>query len=83
MERFNSMSPQIVIASGREVDVVFQHGVDLNGEFKSEPIQSSDGNLGNGYNNPPPARTAQSKAFQETMQEMKKAMEKEQAGSNF
>ena len=29
MERFNSMSPQIV-ASGREVDVVFQHGVDLN-----------------------------------------------------
>ena len=83
MERFNSMSPQIVIASGREVDVVFQHGVDLNGEFESEPIQSSDGNLRDGYNNPPPARTAQSKAFQETMQEMKKAMEKEEAGSNF
>lgn len=31
MERFNSMSPQIVIASGREVDVVFRNGVDLRG----------------------------------------------------
>jgi conjugal transfer pilus assembly protein TraB len=29
MERFNSMSPQIVIEAGREVDVVFKEGVDL------------------------------------------------------
>lgn len=29
MERFNSMSPQIMIEAGREVDVVFKEGVDL------------------------------------------------------
>ena len=83
MERFNSMSPQIVIASGREVDVVFQHGVDLNGEFKSEPIQSSDGNLSNDYNKPPPAKTAQAQVFQETMQQMNKAMESDERRNNF
>ena len=75
MERFNSMSPQIVIASGREVDVVFQHGVNLNGEFEPEVVKPSDGNLRGGYNNPPPVVTGQSKAFKETMQEMNKAMD--------
>lgn len=42
MERFNSMSPQIVIASGREVDVVFQHGVDLNSSLENG---AAEGNL--------------------------------------
>lgn len=35
MDRFNAMSPQIAIASGREVDVIFKDGVDLEGEHKS------------------------------------------------
>jgi conjugal transfer pilus assembly protein TraB len=80
MERFNSMSPQIVIASGREVDVVFQHGVDLNGESDSESEKPSDGNLSGSYNNPPPAITAQAKAFQKTMQQVNKM--KSQEGQN-
>lgn len=83
MERFNSMSPQIVIASGREVDVVFQHGVDLNGVLDSETvdIQTADGNLqqGHGYattqqNQLTPEEKKYSKygsaAFTETMQQM-------------
>ena len=35
MDRFNAMSPQIAIASGREVDVIFKNGVDLEGEHNS------------------------------------------------
>lgn len=50
IERFNSMSPQIVIASGREVDVLFGNGVDLNSSLeesngKSIDGKSPDGNL--------------------------------------
>ena len=52
MERFNSMSPQIVIASGREVDVVFQHGVDLNSAWEEEEPKSLDGNLRSASNAP-------------------------------
>lgn len=83
MERFNSMSPQIVIASGREVDVVFQHGVDLNGELDSEPEKPTDGNLGGSYNNPPPAVTAQAKAFQKTMQQVNKGVQSQEGNSVF
>lgn len=49
MERFNSMSPQIVIASGRTVDVVFQHGVDLNdssNESSTEFLSGQENNMG-------------------------------------
>ena len=47
MERFNSMSPQIVIASGREVDVIFKTGVDLNDNpMGTDQAKASDGNLG-------------------------------------
>ena len=47
MERFNSMSPQIVIASGREVDVVFKTGIDLNDNpMGTDQAKVSDGNLG-------------------------------------
>jgi conjugal transfer pilus assembly protein TraB len=70
MDRFNSMSPQIVISSGREVDVVFQHGVDLNGEIDAAMQQGVDGNLGTNYNTPAQPITPQAAAFQETMQQM-------------
>lgn len=49
MERFNSMSPQISVASGREIDVVFKHGVSLYADEQDEkprPEQSMAGNMG-------------------------------------
>jgi len=52
MERFNSMSPQIVIASGREVDVVFQHGVDLNSAWDDDKTKTVEGNLRSANNTP-------------------------------
>ena len=52
MERFNSMSPQIVIASGREVDVVFQHGVDLNSAWEEDKTKTLEGNLRSVNNRP-------------------------------
>ena len=75
MERFNSMSPQIVIASGREVDVVFRKGVDLNGVFEEESQESRDGNLklANGYDQPEQAENYNkhgSEAFNEAMSQM-------------
>jgi conjugal transfer pilus assembly protein TraB len=78
MERFDSMSPQIVIASDREVAVVFQEGIDLSGEQILEKEQTSDGNLGGSYNNPPVAKTAQAEAWGNTM----KGLEKENGGSS-
>jgi conjugal transfer pilus assembly protein TraB len=83
MDRFNSMSPQIVIASGREVDVVFQHGIDLNGELDAAALQNSDGNLGTNYNTPPKPITAQSAAYQETMQQMNKNIKHENDRDSF
>jgi len=67
MERFDSMSPQIVITSNREVAVVFQNGIDLKIEQNSESEQTADGNLENNYNNPKVAKTAQAEAFEKTM----------------
>ena len=46
------MSPQIVIASGREVDVVFQHGVDLNSAWEEDKTQALEGNLRSVNNTP-------------------------------
>ena len=50
MERFNSMTPQIGIASGREVDVVFRHGIDLRLSLEEEEAspglqRAASGNL--------------------------------------
>lgn len=50
MERFNSMTPQIMVEAGREVDVVFQHGVDLKfvgggSGAKAMVAQGKDGNF--------------------------------------
>ena len=83
MERFNSMTPQIVIASGREVDVVFQHGVDLNedSDLGSVNTKIAEGNLqqgsyyANGDDKPVNNQNKQytkygSEAFGETVQQM-------------
>ncbi len=50
IERFNSMSPQVVIASGREVDVLFENGVDLNSAWEED--KTSEGNLRSANNIP-------------------------------
>lgn len=73
MERFNSMSPQIVIASGRQVDVVFQHGVDLNGETSKEQLDNS-GNMGVNYNSH--AIPKQSRSFQNVIDKVHQDIEK-------
>ncbi len=75
MERFNSMSPQIVIASGREVDVVFQHGVDLNSAWEEDNSKALDGNLGSANNTPTGNQSAGTSqegfdAFKEAMAQM-------------
>lgn len=84
MERFNSMTPQIVVPSGREVDVVFRMGFDVSGEVESTEVNNkpSAGNLAQSsyYQNPQDQTgvTAQelqykkhgANAFVETMQQM-------------
>ena len=82
MDRFNSMSPQIVISSGRLVDVVFQNGIDLNGETSLEQAENS-GNLGVNYNTPPVPVTAQAAAFQKTMEQVKKGIKQDEGRDAF
>jgi conjugal transfer pilus assembly protein TraB len=82
MDRFNSMSPQIVIASGRLVDVVFQNGVDLDGEASLEQTENS-GNLGANYNSPPVVVTKQAESFHKTMEQVNKGMKQDQSRDAF
>lgn len=57
MERFNSMSPEILVPSGCEVDVLFRRGVNLNGEFEEDKEKYADSNFG-ANNNPPTANSS-------------------------
>lgn len=87
MERFNSMSPQIVIASGREVDVVFQHGVDLNSAWEEESTKAADGNLRSMNNSPSNQAVNTSQegfdAFKEAMAQMKADKENKEEQNAF
>ena len=82
IKRFDAMSPQIVIASARQVTVLFKKGVDLNGEFEPEPVTAADGNLGVSNNRKPP-ETAQSKAFGQAMQQVNQGMAQDEARASF
>lgn len=88
MDRFNAMSPQIVVASGREVDVVFQHGVDLNGIFNEEQQKIPDGNLreANHYNDSAKQNNNYSNEannFNETLQQMNSGMNHQETEDGF
>lgn len=73
MNRFDSMSPQIVITSNREVAVVFKEGFDLHGEEASSLHPSNDGNLNNDDQyNPQIAQNQQAEGFQKTIEELRK-----------
>lgn len=82
IKRFDAMSPQIVIASERKVNVLFKKGVDLNGEFEPEPITAADGNLGVSNNRKLPA-TAQSKAIGQAMKQARQEMVQDEVGVSF
>ena len=85
MERFNSMSPQIAVASGREVDVVFQHGVDLNGESDSskDNQQVPDSNFNqNTLQNKQHANYG-TDALNETLQQMNQGIEGRGTNDSF
>lgn len=85
MERFNSMTPQIAVESGREVDVVFRIGFDVSSDETIEQVNNkpSSGNIQqasyyqNTQGNPQPTTTQNQQykshgadAFIETMQHM-------------